>query len=431
MATYTKEALRNIFQSPFNQDSWKAILHNLFRADKIRVNPERFTDPSDNEDGFYMGAVETPDAYRIGLFYYKIKNGSVAHKKVGLRNLVKRFINQNWGEFDAAIVVFDSNTEWRLSLVCDIKEQATNPKRFTFVFGDGEVIYRTPIDRFLKLQAQEATFDNIRKAFSVEALSDDFFNGYRDLYADFVQFITGKRYVKESGKWVERELGNPDSQYDSTFGRDDKLVRDYIKKMFGRIVFLYFLQRKGWLNDNKNYMGELFAKSDKKNNFLDGVLEPLFFEVLNTDKPYRTIEARSLPGIDNIPYLNGGLFAKDEIDDRTCVFPENYFERLFGFLDSYNFTIDENDTEDAEIGIDPEMLGRIFENLLEDNKDKGAFYTPKEIVNYMCRESIIAYLQDDKFTSDGNQLIRQFVETFDDTLLSLKQREYVKNKLKE
>lgn len=429
MAKYTKEELRLIFRSPFNQDAWNAVLYNLFRVEKRRNNPERFTDPADNEEGFYMGSTETTDAYRIGLFYYK-KNGSVAHKKVGLRNLVKKFINQNWGEFDAAIVVFDSKPEWRLSFVCDIKEQATAPKRFTFVFGERDNYYRTPVERFMALQSQDATFENIRKAFSVDALSDDFFNGYRDLYADFVQFITGKRYVKEGSKWIERELGRPDSQYETTFYKDDKLVRDYIKKMFGRIVFLYFLQRKGWLNGNRNYMHDLFADSDKKDNFLDGVLEILFFEVLNTDKPYRTDEARALPGIDNIPYLNGGLFAKDDIDERTCVFPESYFARLFDFLDSYNFTIDENDTEDAEIGIDPEMLGRIFENLLEDNKDKGAFYTPKEIVNYMCRESIIAYLQNDKFSPEGNDKIRNFVETYDGEGLSLEQRIYLKDKLK-
>jgi len=430
MNKYSKNELRNIFQSPFNKEAWKAILINLFKVDKLRREPEKFTSDEDNEVGFYMGATETADAYRLGLFYYKIKSGSVAHKKVGLRNLVKRFINQNWGEFDAAIVVFDSGEEWRLSFVCDIKEVATTPKRFTFVFGERDNFYRTPVERFMALQCQDATFENIRKAFSVEALSDDFFNGYRDMYADFVQYITGKRYVKEGGKWVERELGNPDSQYADTFEKDDKLVRDYIKKMFGRIVFLYFLQRKGWLNGNRNYMRDLYANSDKKDNFLDGVLEPLFFNVLNEKPENRPESTHLLPGVENIPYLNGGLFAKDDIDERTCVFPEEFFGRLFSFLDSYNFTIDENDTEDAEIGIDPEMLGRIFENLLEDNKDKGAFYTPKEIVSYMCSESIIAYLQDKRATPEGNELIRKFVETFDDSLLSFEQRKYVKDKLK-
>ena len=428
--TYSKEQLRNIFQNKFDREAWKAIVVNIFGANKVRRENELFTDPDDAEVGYYMGSIDTSDHFRIGLFYYKINSGSVAHKKVGLRNLVKKFINQNWGEFDAAIVVFDDNKDWRLSFVCDIKEEATAPKRFTFVFGEKDNFYRTAIDRFDYLQTHGASFENIRKAFSVDALSDDFFDEYRELYADFVEYITGKRYVKESNKWVERVIDKPNYQYESTFGKDDKLVRDYIKKMFGRIVFLYFLQRKGWLDGNRQYMHDLFYNSNKKDNFLDGVLEPLFFEVLNTDKPYRTEAAKALPGSDNIPYLNGGLFARDEIDERTCIFKEEDFERLFDFLDSYNFTIDENDTDDAEIGIDPEMLGRIFENLLEDNKDKGAFYTPKEIVDYMCRESIIAYLQNDAKTEAGKEQLRNFVETLDGESFSIEQRKFIKDRLK-
>lgn len=425
---YSKQQLREIFQSPFNQEAWKAILHNLFRAELIRKQAEKFTAEDDNEDGFYLGAHETSDSYRIGLFYFVIKTGSVAHKKVGLRNLVKQFVNPTWGEFDAAIVVFDDKKEWRLSFVCDIKDVKTTPKRYTFVFGEHDNFYRTAIERFLTIQNSEPSFENIRKAFSVDALSDDFFDTYREYYADFVQYITGKRYVKEGNKWVERELGKPNFQYTTTFDCDDKLVRDYVKKMFGRIVFLYFLQRKGWLNGDRQYMHHLFYGSTAKDNFLDGVLEPLFFEVLNTDKQYRTADANALPGSENIPYLNGGLFARDEIDELDCVFPEDYFQKLFDFLDSYNFTIDENDVDDAEIGIDPEMLGRIFENLLEDNKDKGAFYTPKEIVNYMCRESLIAYLQNG-VTERSHELIRNFVENCDASQLNAEQNKYLRKKL--
>lgn len=425
---YSKEQFRKIFQNSFDTDTWKTFVVDIFGANKVRRENEPFTTPDEPETGYFMGSVDTSERFMIGLFYYEISSGSVVHKRVGLRNLVKCFLSGDWAEFDAAIVVFDDGRDWRLSFICDIKEEATAPKRFTFVFGEHDNFYRTAIDRFYKLQGQEPTFENIRKAFSVEALSDDFFDEYRDLYADFVEYITGKRYVKEGSKWVERVICKPDHQYYSTFGSDDKLVRDYTKKMFGRIVFLYFLQRKGWLDGNRQYMHDLFYKSDKKDNFLDGVLEPLFFEVLNTDKPYRTKSAQSLPGSGNIPYLNGGLFAKDDVDERTCIFPERLFKALFDFLDSYNFTIDENDTDDAEIGIDPEMLGRIFENLLEDNKDKGAFYTPKEIVDYMCRESIIAYLLTD-IPERSHELIRHFVETLDASDLNAGQRLYIRKRL--
>ena len=424
---YSKEQLRKIFQNKFDREAWKAIVKGIFQAN-VRTIPEKFDTANNTEEGYYFGFGETPDRFKIGYFYYRIKSGSVAHKKVGLRNLVKGFLNQTSGEFDAAIVVFDDGKDWRLSFICDIKEEATTPKRFTYVFGEHDNFYRTAIERFNLLQSQTPTFKNIRKAFSVDALSDDFFETYRDLYADFVQYITGKRYVKEGNKWVERKLGEANYQFEDTFDGNDKLVRDYVKKMFGRIVFLYFLQRKGWLAGNRQYMHDLFYNSSLKDDFLDRVLEPLFFEVLNTDKPFRTKEAKSLPGNENIPYLNGGLFAKDDFDPKSCIFPAEYFRKLFDFLDSYNFTIDENDTDDAEIGIDPEMLGRIFENLLEDNKDKGAFYTPKEIVDYMCRESIIAYLING-LPERSHDLIRRFVETFDASDLNDEQCRYIRKKL--
>lgn len=83
--------------------------------------------------------------------------------------------------------------------------------------------------------------------------------------------------------------------------------------------------------------------------------------------------------------MNGGLFERDSLDELQVRFPKEYFADLFDLFDQYNFTIDENDPNDAVVGVDPEMLGLIFENLLEDNKDKGAFYTPKKIVQFMCK----------------------------------------------
>src|ERR1019366_6246260 len=90
--------------------------------------------------------------------------------------------------------------------------------------------------------------------------------------------------------------------------------------------------------------------------------------------------------------LNGGLFDKDISFENDIDFPAEYFKNLLEFFEQYNFTIDENDPYDREVGIDPDMLGHIFENLLEENREKGVIYTPKEIVHYMCQESLIEYL---------------------------------------
>ena len=414
MATaYTPDSLRNLFQSSFNLTQWYGFLQHFFNATELKSTPERIIENTSDE-GYYLGNIDTTDSYRIGLFQYNITKGSVTNKRVGLRNLVKSFINPTWGEFDAALVVFNSGDHWRLSFICDIKGEATSPKRYTYVFGSDDLLYRTPIERFNFLKKKGISFENLKTAFSVEALSDEFFDKYREQYADFIQYITGKRFVKVGSKWEEKVLDKPNAALMQAFDHNEKKIRDYVKKMMGRITFLHFLQRKGWMCGDLNYMQNMFENSAYKNDYLDSVLEPLFFGILNTKPAEREAlftdygwDKSLLNEWKDIPYLNGGLFERDEEDEPESRFPAEYFKRLFQFFSEYNFTIDENDPNDAEVGVDPEMLGKIFENLLEDNKDKGAFYTPKEIVRYMCQESLIAYLETN--TSIAKEKIRQFV----------------------
>ena len=409
--TYTSDTLRNLFQSSFDLTQWYSFLLNFFRANELKQIPELILGGGTEDEGYYLGSIDTTDYFRIGLFHYRIRQGSVANKRVGLRNLVKPFLRY---EFDAALVVFDSGDHWRLSFISDIKGEATSPKRYTYVFGSDDLLYKTPIERFNYLQKKGVSFENLKAAFSVEALADECFNKYREQYADFIHYVTGKRFVKVGSKWEEKKLSNPNAELMQAFGHDEKKIRDYIKKMMGRITFLHFLQRKGWMCGDLNYMQNLFERSWYKNDYLDAVLEPLFFGILNT-KPAERAALFSEYGWDkdlleewkDIPYLNGGLFERDEEDEPESVFPAEYFQRLFQFFSEYNFTIDENDPNDAEVGVAPEMLGKIFENLLEDNKDKGAFYTPKEIVRYMCQESLIAYL--DTNTSIAAEKVRKFV----------------------
>lgn len=419
MATYNKETFKRLFQSKFNLSKWQMLLQDYFHADKVRVSPEVLDEDAEDRKGYFLGSMTTQDNYELGFFYYEMEDGSVLRRKVGLRNLIRPYLGYG---FDAALAVFNDGTNWRLSLICDLKEDATSTKRFTYVFGDEKAYYKTPILRFESLRTKANEFLEIKKAFSVEALSDDFFDEYRKQYAEFVKFLTGKEYVKKGNKWVEQETGEPDAQYFISFKKDDKLVRDYIKKMMGRIVFLYFLQSKGWLAGNLHYMHDLFydASEEVKGDFLDKVLEPMFFGLLNTRPEDRSsaplvngVGVKYIPNADEIPYLNGGLFQQEKIDEVDSCFPAGMFQSLFDFFDSYNFTIDENDPNDAEVGVDPEMLGKIFENLLEDNKDKGAFYTPKEIVRYMCQESLTAYLQTSIDDAEVKEHIANFVKTND------------------
>ena len=424
--TYTRETLRDLFQSPFDLAAWQVFLHDFFGAASIKAAPQRVAVPpaetAAGVEGFLLGDMATSDGLRVGLFHYRVPAAQVERRRVGLRQLVAPWVKYN---YDAALVVFSSADSplWRFSLVCDIKGEATAARRFTYVFGDPHASYRTPVERFLSLSAH--SFAAMREAFSVEALSDQFFKEYKEHYEDFVSYVTGKRYVKQAGKWVETETGRPNRALYAVFDRDDKRVRDYVKKLLGRLVFLHFLQKKGWLgasagtwaDGDRAFLLHLFEKAspDQRDDFLDGVLERLFFNALNTDRTglgdFFATGVRGL-GKCRVPYLNGGLFERDELDALRVKFPAAFFDRLLHFFAEYNFTIDENDPDEAEVGIDPEMLSRIFENLLEDNKDKGAFYTPKEIVGYMCRQSLLAYLTEGKSEKEAAR-IATFLDTRD------------------
>lgn len=326
---------------------------------------------------------------------------NIERSRVNIQQLIRSIMDYR----QHLMIVFHyedvTNKQWRFSYAYkgDSLKDTTSAKRYTYVFGRG-YRGRTAAERFEVLAKSPRNDEDFEKAFSVEALSDEFFDKYRDIYADFVQHITGKRYEKIKNKWEEVKKEEPNAEIFSQFNNDDKRVRDYIKKMLGRLTFLCFLQRKGWMNNDRNFLQNLYQTSPLQVDFLDSVLEPLFFGVLNTP-PEKRNEVFTKNGwntdlVDEwkeIPYLNGGLFEQTREDKLTVKFPKELFQELFKFLGEYNFTIDENDPDDAEIGIDPEMLGRVFESLLEDNKDKGAFYTPKEIVQYMCRQSIIEYLK--------------------------------------
>ena len=343
--------------------------------------------------------------------------------------------------YSGAFIIFHyencANQPWRLSWLSLGKnnQDVNNAKRYTYLCGK-DYACRTIAERFVELETTKTkTLDSITRAFDVEALSDEFFSEYRVLYNDIVQYITGQRYIKKNNQWecnpkeVDKKAPGYNNiylqfarLYDNNEEQAVKAVRDYVKKLMGRLVFIQFVQKKNWLKINDisttNFLLDIFnaVESEYRDDFIESVLEKVVYMLLNQEHTdYGKIGNVKI----DVPFLNGGLFEPDIYDAGTKVrLPKEFFhnpqnaevkrtlsdsqlraeDKFFsqcGILDlfyQYNFTIDENDPNDAEIGVDPEMLGKIFENLLEDNKDKGAFYTHKEIVNYMCEESLIAYL---------------------------------------
>ena len=385
------ENLKNLFQQQFDYTAYcNEIVHRIFGCNDIATRPELLDTTQEGDECSYIGRMADADGRELGFFYTRVADGSdVRRKRVGLRKLIAPYLKY---DVDAAIAVFDDGRHWRFSYICDMKEGTTAAKRFSYIMGDEKGQYKTPLERLSLLGTQTSTLrlENIRKAFSVDALSDEFFKEYHRHYDAICDHI------------IHSHINT----------LTHLQIHDYVKKMMGRIVFLHFLQKKGWLNGNLEFLRDLFFFSPHQDDFLEQVLEPLFFGIFNTEVDNRehvfrtngwnmdllhqwngeSTDALTHSHINALPYLNGGLFERDAVDELNIKLPASLFENLFRFLASYNFTVDENDPDDAEVGVDPEMLGKIFESLLEDNKAKGAFYTPKEIVRYMCKESLIAYL---------------------------------------
>ena len=396
---------------------------NILSIQKVaEINP---TEGQDNFDEIYVFDITMRDNCRI------------AQNRVGIQQLIRSQLMLDTNAF----MIFhyehpEGGRSWRFSYFYKSATDSMDRKRYTYVFGEGQSS-KTANERFNllsdALHGTKTVYNAaIEDAFSVEKLSDEFFYKYLGFYASFVKYITGEPTSQEEGdhKITERAFRETLAKMDALAMNDSydlfntsfasaypdkkartKAVRDYVKKMMGRLVFLHFLQRKGWMCSDRKFMLHLLQNTNHKDDFLDRVLEPLFFAVLNTHSKERLLkiekhnaiiagnknkvewEVAQIEAWSSIPYLNGGLFEEDHADGCRCIFPYEYFIALFDFFSQYNFTVDENDPSDAEVGVDPEMLSKIFESLLEDNKDKGAFYTPKEIVSYMCRSALSSYLK--------------------------------------
>ncbi|WP_432633645.1 Eco57I restriction-modification methylase domain-containing protein [Brachyspira sp.] len=383
---------------------------------------EKYSDCLDNSSGdaiVWLGNLNIDE--EIGVYEIKIKNTKLTTRvKISkiCTDVIRTGVGKSYGKGIFFILYSNDSDEigkYRISYVkydkkvdenFDIEKDLSNPKRFTYLLGEGAKV-KTAASRLTK--DAFTTVKKIEEAFSVEPVNEEFYNGIKKLfdkiYKDVLNNFKGK----------------------SPLSANETSAKEFSLRFLGRTLFCWFLREKD-LIPKEIFDSPIFE--EVKNNYYEEVLEELFFNVLNAKMDERKIISKIIKKYEKqIPFLNGGLFAKQKDDDKVKTIDNEIIKELFEFFSLYNFTVDESTPFDIEISIDPEMLGRIFENLLvaidtNENFDIGnsTFYTPREIVDYMVKESIRLSLQNNTKNISEKEIEKIFNPN-EDTKLSKKEIE--------
>jgi hypothetical protein len=397
----------------FQREAWKNFIRNVFPNESdLFAAPQAFPELKGERIQSFVqfGNIHFQDRFGTQLALFEVMlepdTTKLQINRVALRQIIEKLRRDTLVTGALAVFADEKTGKWRFTFIAkqeifgEKTIETADPRRFTYVFGPGETTL-TAEQRFAFLAGKAGKqLEDVVEAFSVERVSDEFFIHSKEQYRQFCDYL----YEYEPAKAIFSKLTETEKEADR-LRKQQKLMRDFAKKLMGRLVFLYFLQKKRWLggmigsgnweDGASDFLRQLFEKSPDKNRFYSQTLASLYFRTLNTNENERPGFTYDAPwGKVKVPFLNGGLFEEDQEGTEQFDFPEHLFQNLLDLYDRYNFTVDENSPNDHEIGIDPEMLGHIFENLLEENREKkGAFYTPKEIVHYLCQESLWQYLK--------------------------------------
>lgn len=429
---------KSFLRKPYDRKKWINTFTEIFSNIEIGANPPKLT--TGWEESFksctWIGKINLKDdkdrSKYVWIIEVALDEQSRIKAKVALRKGLSKILNA--GSVEAVIAFFSSNdgfSEYRVTFASaewdfyegKLLKKETPTKRFSFVLGPSESC-TTASQRLLSLaqKKQLQKFDDLVEAFSVEKLNRDFFDGYINQYKQIlnsVSEVNAKKFFN---------LNYPEGIDNLLVEPEFKQIRAFVKRFMGRVVFLYFVQKKGWLGADKNanesiyingnpiFIKELFSKFKSENGY--EAFQYLFFELLNKDRESLN-DICSLTD-SKVPYLNSGLFEPEVISEekkisayeqhKKIVIPNSSVNKYLEFLDQFNFTVDENSPLEGDIGIDPEMLGHIFENLLEDNKNKGTYYTPKLVVEFMVKETLITlFLKKLKITEEEKDQVVSFV----------------------
>lgn len=427
------------FQKSYNRQDFLRFLRNDFLKEKFSEQIEETDLAKKINSRFFSKITKLWTALDLdNLIVLEIEHKSKNDARIGLTKDIFKLLRQyelEWIIRQHALVILtnpDSPDLYRLSLLTTtyndkFEEKLSNPKRFSYLLWVWEKVKTANDFLFEKWNIKD--FNDLENRFKVEVVRENFFNDYLNLYIRLYKSIV------EAKDFHELLLKN------------NVDVVSFTKNLLWKIVFLYFIQKKWWFKNKETWIWDnLFFKNiwddfnnkweknsiEKKNYFYNDYLEYIFYEWLNIENRDSDFSKKFWW---EIPYLNWWLFKEDYPNWKeniakisNDVFSNEKENWILDIFNLYNFTIDEDDLYDKEVAIDPEMLWKIFEkmisvdskniwkivetyneksskkrgefitmdienwNVWNNNKKLWAFYTPREIVHYMTKESLINYL---------------------------------------
>jgi hypothetical protein len=412
---YNPESFVNFIQDFLPED------FNLKEED-IVINKDRYKEITKAK---ILGFCESLDLHVLEMDHTHDKDPRVAIATDAFKILADHWIHR-------ALVIFKNkdSDNYRFSYLTisldlndknKVVKKYSNARRHSFYLGTNAKV-KTPEQQLIK-KGKIKDVDDLLNRFSVEVVNKQF-------------YLEVAKFFDELVSIEDQNLILP-----GVSETDINTRKSFAVRLIGRAMFCWFLKQKK--SDNGQLVpDEILSSKVVSDNYYHNILEPLFFGVLNTSIDARDIRTELF---DKVPYLNGGLFNPQTDDyyelDRgtfaskyinTLKISDKWFKEFFELLETYNFTIDENTVFDQELSVDPEMLGRIFENLLaeinpetgsSERKRTGSFYTPRQIVEYMVDQSLVEYFKTKTGIEEKKLTALVSYDLTDDTEYPLDQKE--------
>lgn len=398
----TAPELQQRFVLAYDRSRWLDTLRQILPSIQVFAAPQSIPDAGTRAESILqLGKISLNGGRNLAVLEVRLApDTDLPANRAALRHLVARYIDQ--AEYHGVFALFYQQTGQDYRFTFAAREAAfdedgqlvrndTSPRRYTYLLGPNESC-RTAAERFelLARKGSTATIADVRAAFDKEPLTREFFK----------RFESAIEAVKND---LENYQSLPSAQ---AYSRAQLLLE--------RLLFLYFVQNRGWLDQKRNFLLDHFTAHraiPNASTYYSDFLERVFF-TLSTPPDF------SGPGsklrFDGLPFLNGGLFDDDEFAQTPLRRADNpplhvrnatFAEVFADLLEAFNFTAHEDTPLDQDVAVDPEMLGKVFESIVlhaeaadpdavapDKRKATGSYYTPRIVVHFICRESLCLYL---------------------------------------